>query len=140
MPLATTITTRWQAIDGTTGSTTYSLKAKRLRTANAMPPQIDAIDTIRAHSRNFNTREPVRKIHPQPRADECNGDPFSRISAPHCHNRNEKESERAKSENRCSEEGQNTDRRYTNGAFHVFTFPQALWIANAPADTRFKLR
>jgi len=60
MPLATTITTRWQAIDGTTGSTTCRLKAKRLRTANAMPPPIDAIDTIRAHSRNFNT--PIARL------------------------------------------------------------------------------
>jgi hypothetical protein len=60
MQPATITTSRWQAIEGTTGITMYRLKAKRLRNANAMPAPIDAIDAIRAHSRNFST--PIARL------------------------------------------------------------------------------
>src|SRR6202046_10914 len=65
-------------------------------------------------------------------AGECSRDPPSRVSVRRCHDRNEKERERAESENRCSEERQNRDGYHTGGAFHVFTFSQAIRVTNAP--------
>jgi hypothetical protein len=74
---AVAVTNKWQTADGTAGNIT--LKAKRLTNVHPMPAAIEAMDTIRAHSRNFNT--PIAKQAATPARTSSENPPATAIPA-----------------------------------------------------------
>src|SRR6202035_4055043 len=71
------ITSKWQRIDGTTGISTKPLKAKKLRAVHPIAATMDAMDTIRAHSCNFNT--PIARQPPTPARTNSENPPATPI-------------------------------------------------------------
>ena len=89
----------------TTGMTTYPLNLRRLRIVHPIPVEIDAIETIRAHSRNSNTPIADRPRTPEKTKSETHlPSPFRKSPRRpallrfrcHSHKSDEEESKRAK--------------------------------------------
>jgi hypothetical protein len=82
-----------------------------------------------------------RKSSRDSHSSDCHGDGLSRVSARHSHDGNEKESDRAQGQARRSKERQDRYDCHTRGAFHAFSLPQALRIAEeAEAHCSSRLR